>query len=102
MENQREQSKSIEEPSTIDSNAQLNVQFNDGKLTHISLANESLMGRLNANPGVLHPTTKKLSLADEPTITNENIYFHNGELHLTAENMSLIDEIKILIRKLWN
>jgi hypothetical protein len=27
---------------------------------------------------------------------------NNGELHLTTENMSLIDEIKILIRKLWN
>ncbi len=42
------------------------------------------------------------TLIEEPTITNENIHFRNGELHLTAENMSLIDEIKILIRKLWN
>lgn len=27
---------------------------------------------------------------------------HNGELQLPAPEMSLIEEIKILIRKLWN
>lgn len=31
-----------------------------------------------------------------------SILNNNGELHLTAENTTLIDEIKILIRKLWN
>ncbi len=91
MKTQREQSGIIK-PAIID-DSQLDVQFKDGRLIHMSIMNSN---------GEMQFQTPGMSLVDEPTITNENIYFRNGELHLTAENMSLIDEIKILIRKLWN
>ncbi len=91
MKTQREQSGIIK-PAIID-DSQLDVQFKDGRLIHMSVM---------TNNGEMQLQAPGMSLIDEPTITNENIYFRNGELHLTAENLSLIDEIKILIRKLWN
>lgn len=35
-------------------------------------------------------------------LTHMSIINNNGELQLNASKTSLIDEIKILIRKLWN
>jgi hypothetical protein len=47
----------------------------------------------------------ELTLAEEPTmieIIKRNVNSNHGELLLTAEKISLAEEIKILIRKLWN
>jgi hypothetical protein len=50
----------------------------------------------------METTQNELTLAEEPTPSSNLLFSNQGELHLTAENISLIDEIKILIRKLWN
>lgn len=41
---------------------------------------------------------RTMSKVDFPSV----VYSNHGELHLTTENNSLVNEIKILIRKLWN
>jgi len=79
MKTQPEQSTSVE-PTIADANSQLDVQFKDGKLIHMSILNQPIRSEFNPF----------------------NINFSNGELQLAAENTSLIEEIKILIRKLWN
>jgi hypothetical protein len=50
----------------------------------------------------METTQPELTLAEEPTLTANLLFYSQEELHLTAENISLVDEIKILIRKLWN
>ena len=56
--------------------------------------------------GIINPSIVDNSQLDVKFKDGKLIYMgimnNNGELHLTAENISLIDEIKILIRKLWN
>jgi hypothetical protein len=42
------------------------------------------------------------TLIEEPTMIPLNIQYNHGELLLTNEKISLAEEIKILIRKLWN
>ena len=62
--------------TTIADDSQLDVKFKDGKLIHMNIINQPIRSDFNL------------------------INFSNGELQLAAENTSLIEEIKILIRKL--
>ena len=47
-------------------------------------------------------TQTESTLIEEPAMTPINVQYNHGELLLINEKISLAEEIKILIRKLWN
>ncbi|MEJ5993276.1 hypothetical protein WG904_02510 [Pedobacter sp. Du54] len=95
MKTHKEQSRTIK--PTIGDDSQLDVEFKDGKLIHMSIINSNDECQLNAS------NTEYRDELGRSDLNNEfDINFLNGELQLTAKKLSLADEIKILIRKLWN
>ena len=61
------------------------------------------INQLNNNPIL---SLKKIGISEERAMNERDVQFNtnfsHGTLLLTTEKMSLVEEIKILIRKLWN